>query len=246
MLILVDQLVNFFDVHPKGVLHVGAHEAEEAPEYQRHGWGHVIWVEMLPDKYIALQRRFANDDRATVLNAACWDQDGVKLPLFRAANGQSSSLLRPEEHLTAHPTITFNQDGDIVTSRLDTILPTTIEFDFINFDIQGAELRALRGLGARLNDVRWAYLEVNWRRLYTDCALIGDIDDFMKDAGFERMATRIARPFGWGDALYVRTDRMTLRERLAQRARSALWRGTVAVRAALSQLATSGVTGAKP
>ena len=223
MLITVNDLVKFFDVRPTGVLHVGAHEAEEAPDYERHGWGHVIWVEMLPDKYEAL-REFADNERATVLNAACWDQAGVRLPLFRADNGQSSSLLKPEEHLTAHPTIAFKQEGEILTSRLDSILPATAKFDFINFDIQGAELCALRGLGVRLKDVRWAYLEVNWRKLYADCALIGELDAFMKDAGFERIATRIARPFGWGDALYVRIDRMSLRERLALKARSAYWR----------------------
>jgi FkbM family methyltransferase len=224
VLITVNDLVKFFDVRPTGVLHVGAHEAEEAPDYERHGWGHVIWAEMLPDKYAALRDRFADNERATVLNAACWDQNGVRLPLFRADNGQSSSLLKPEEHLTAHPTVAFKQDGEVLTSRLDSILPATAKFDFINFDIQGAELRALRGLGVRLKDVRWAYIEVNWRKLYTDCALIGEVDAFMKDAGFERIATRAARTSGWGDALYVRINGMSLRQRLALKARSAYWR----------------------
>jgi FkbM family methyltransferase len=181
---------------PSAVLHVGAHEAEEADDYKKHNWGHVIWVEMLPEKYAALRCRFSNDTNATVLNAACWDEDGVKLPIFRASNGQSSSLLRPEYHLTAHPSISFAEDAEISTSRLDTILPSYAQFDFVNFDIQGAELRALRGLGARIAGVKWAYLEVNTRRLYQDCALAGEIDVFMKEAGFSKVATRIARPYG--------------------------------------------------
>jgi len=114
------------------------------------------------------------------------------LPIYRASNGQSSSLLPPENHLIEHPTISFIKSAEITTSRLDSILPVIWQFDFINLDIQGAELRALRGLGERLTNVRWAYLEVNTLRMYRDCALIDEIDTFMDSVGFARIATRAA------------------------------------------------------
>jgi FkbM family methyltransferase len=208
MLIPVPELIKFFGVHPNGVLHVGAHDAEEAIDYSKHKWGSVIWVEMLPEKYEALRARFANDTQNRVLHAACWDTDGVRLPIFRASNGQSSSLLPPEQVLTKYPSISFAKDAEITTSRLDSILPIGSRFDFINLDIQGAELRALRGLGARLADVKWAYLEVNMLRLYEDCALVGEIDAFMGSSGFVRIATRTAGSAGWGDALYTNTRKM--------------------------------------
>ena len=246
MLITVGQLVQFFGVLPAGVLHVGAHEAEEADEYKNYGWGHVTWVEMLPDKYAALRRRFADDAGMTVLNAACWDLDGVKLPVFRADNGQSSSLLRPDYHLTAHPSITFAEDPQITTSRLDTILPETSKFNFINFDIQGAELRALRGLGTRLADVKWAYLEVNDRRVYADCALIGEVDDFMRKAGFSRVATTMAHStgnesYGWGDALYFRTQHMTTPALISLWARASAWKSYVVI----DELRQNGIRAAR-
>ena len=224
MLISVRELTRFFGVHPNGVLHVGAHEAEEAIDYRRHDWGSVIWVEMLPEKVEALRVRFADDAHNLVLHAACWDVDGVRLPIFRASNGQSSSLLPPERHLTDHPSISFVRGAEIATSRLDSILPVAARFDFINLDIQGAELRALRGLGERLANVRWAYLEVNTLRMYRDCALIGEIDAFMASAGFARIATQMAGSLGWGDALYVNTRTMP---KLALRwlmAKAAAWR----------------------
>jgi len=224
MLISVQELTRFFGVHPSGVLHVGAHEAEEAIDYRNHKWGSVIWVEMLPEKYEALRVRFANDAHNLVLHAACWDSDGVRLPIFRASNGQSSSLLSPEHHLIDHPSISFVKGGEITTSRLDSILPVAARFDFINLDIQGAELRALRGLGERLASVRWAYLEVSTLRLYRDCASIGEIDAFMKSVGFARIATRMAGSHGWGDALYANTRKMP---KLALRwllAKAAAWR----------------------
>jgi hypothetical protein len=94
--------------------------------------------------------------------------------------------------LIEHPTISFIKSAEITTSRLDSILPVIWQFDFINLDIQGAELRALRGLGERLTNVRWAYLEVNTLRMYRDCALIDEIDTFMDSVGFARIATRAA------------------------------------------------------
>jgi len=208
MLISVQELTRFFDVHPNGVLHVGAHNAEEAIDYSDHKWGSIIWVEMLPEKYEALRDRFANDVCNLVLHAACWDIDGVRLPIFRASNGQSSSLLSPERHLIDYPSISFVEGAEITTSRLDSILPAGWRFDFINFDVQGAELRALRGLGERLANVRWAYLEVNALRMYRDCPLIDELDVFMKSMGFARIATRMAGSLGWGDALYVNARKM--------------------------------------
>ncbi len=202
MLIPVADLSARFAVKANGVLHVGAHDAEEAEDYRRHHWGPVIWVEMLPDKAAALRRNFKGDPDNPVIEAACWDRDGDAVELFRADNGQSSSLLQPRSHLTAHPGIAFSDGGQMQTSRLDTILPAEARFDFINVDIQGAELRALIGLGDWLDRVTWAYLEVNSRELYRGCALLPDIDRFMAARGFVRLTLRMTA-HGWGDALYV-------------------------------------------
>lgn len=202
MLIPVAALSARFAVKANGVLHVGAHDAEEAGDYRRHGWGSVIWVEMLPDKAAALRRKFKDDPDNLVIEAACWDRDGDALDLFRADNGQSSSLLPPGSHLDAHPGVAFSDGGQMRTNRLDTILPPSARFDFINVDIQGAELRALIGLGDWLDRVTWAYLEVNRQELYCGCALLQDIDKFMAARGFVRLTLRMTA-HGWGDALYV-------------------------------------------
>jgi FkbM family methyltransferase len=223
MLVPVDALAKTFGVRPVGVLHVGAHEAEEWGDYQRFGWEPVIWVEMLPEKAELLRNRFAGDNETTVINAACWDEDGQQLPLFRADNGQSSSLLPPDHHLKAHPTVTFRNEDWMTTSRLDSVLPELPTFDFINFDIQGAELRALKGLGARLGEVSWAYLEINRKPLYAGCALLPDIDKFLADRGFYRIVLRMAGDSGWGDALYANARKLGLARILKLRAKGIIF-----------------------
>src|SRR5581483_11638658 len=208
MLVPVDALANTFGVRPTGVLHVGAHEAEEWEEYRRFGWRPVIWVEMLPEKAELLRPRFAAEKETTVINAAGWDEDGKQLPMFRADNGQSSSLLPPDHHLKAHPTVSFRREDSIVTSRLDSVLPKQPAFDFVNFDIQGAELRAMKGLGSRLSQVTWAYLEINRKPLYAGCALLPDLDKFLAERGFYRVVLRMSGASGWGDALYANVHKL--------------------------------------
>ena len=223
MLISVATLTRYFGVRPAGVLHVGAHEAEESEAYRAFDWGPVTWVEMLPEKFEQLKTRFANDPYNRPLHAACWDEDGSALPLFEASNGQSSSLLAPREHLVAHPRIFFSQSGTMTTSRLDSILPPHAKFDFVALDIQGAELRALRGMGERLRDVKWAFLEVNTKLMYEGCALIDEMDAFMKEAGFVRLLTKMAGSSGWGDALYVNEKRLARSELRRLKLRARVW-----------------------
>ena len=69
MLVPVDALARTFGVRPTGVLHVGAHEAEEWDDYQRFGWGPVIWVEMLPEKAELLRAKFAAEKKVTIIVA---------------------------------------------------------------------------------------------------------------------------------------------------------------------------------
>src|SRR5665213_2100681 len=126
--------VEYLVGRPRGVLHVGAHEAEERHVYRARGWGPVVWVEMLPEKAESLRTEFARDPENLVLEAACWSTE-IDLPIHRASNGQSSSLLEPSDHLRVHPHVTFLQTGELVrTQRLDRLLPREASFDYISVD----------------------------------------------------------------------------------------------------------------
>ena len=45
----MERLTKIWNVRPTGVIHVGAHQAEESADYTRLEWGNVIWVEAQPD-----------------------------------------------------------------------------------------------------------------------------------------------------------------------------------------------------
>jgi hypothetical protein len=76
--------------------------------------------------------------------------------------------------------------------------------------VQGAELQAIKGMGDLVLAVDAIYSEVNKEELYEGCAVIHEIDEYLKKFNFERVATRWVLGKGWGDALYVNKKRITV------------------------------------
>jgi len=202
-------------------LHVGAHKAEELNAYSKAGWlkeAGVIWIEAQPLLAERLKKSITTD-KSRVINAAVWDKDGVTLDLRVTSNSQSTSLLEFGTHARSYPNIVVADILQVSTQRLDTILTPDDKFDFVNLDIQGAELQALIGLGSRIEQVRWIYSECNSEEVYKGCTLVGDLDNYLQPLGFRRVATKWTRRAGWGDCLYIRNS-----EKSGRVFRSNMWR----------------------
>jgi FkbM family methyltransferase len=183
------------------VLHVGAHEGEEAKVYGELGLGRVTWVEANPSLAEKLGRSEIGE-RDRVYCGAAWSTTGLKMQLLVTNNVQSSSLLKLGKHKEYYPHILIDDKIKVETTRLDDLVPPT-KFFVANFDIQGAELHALEGMGSLLDSIRVMYLEVNREELYENCPLVSEIDFWMKSRGFRRVMTSWT-PEGWGDAVYTR------------------------------------------
>jgi FkbM family methyltransferase len=206
MLIPFRQLAQRYGMKPKGVLHVGAHFGQEAPEYAAIGCNRMIFIEAIPDVYEQLKRNLQPYLDAMAINACISDVDG-DTTWFNIANneGQSSSLLELGTHKTAHPEVTYTGRIEVTTTRLDTLFKDfPLECDFLNLDLQGAELMALKSLGDHLNEFKWLYIEVNTAHLYVGCPLVGEIDEYVAQFGFKPIETKMFQQWGWGDRAYAR------------------------------------------
>lgn len=200
MLIPPKFLAKWFRVRPQGVLHVGAHLAEEFDLYREEGFGKTLWVEAQQELIPKIKEAIAGSDDV-VYQAAVWSETGKTMTLQITNNGQSTSLYRLAEHLDAYPAILPVEDRKVPTIRLDDLIPDEETFDFVNLDIQGAELEALRSMGTRIASVRWIYSEVNQRMLYENIPFVDELDEFLSAYNFRRVAT-VWTGAGWGDALY--------------------------------------------
>ncbi len=210
MFITVAELSRYWKIIPSGVLHVGAHLAEEALDYEKYNWTPVIWVEAQPNLVQELNLRL-DLKKHKVIEAAIWDEDNVGLKLHIASSSQSTSLLQFGSHLDLYPDITFISEIDVSTKRLDTVIKPHEMPNFINLDIQGVELAAIRSLGNLLLSVDYIYTEVSKKEVYKGGTLVGDLDSYLKINGFKRVATRWYFKEGWGDALYIRETKFTTR-----------------------------------
>lgn len=206
MLIDFRTLFPKYNVNPKGVLHVGANVGEEAPVYLELGIKRQVWIEANPEIYEKLKANISSNSEAVALLNCIGDIQNENV-VFHVSNneGQSSSILELGTHAIVHPSVTYIQEIKMKAVRIDTLRPEILEgLDLLNIDLQGAELKALKGMGELLCQFNWAYLEVNKEELYVGCALIGEIDDYLAKYDLQRVETHWAGNTGWGDAFYVR------------------------------------------
>ena len=188
----------------KGVLHVGAHELEELPQYLSKGIENIIWIEANPQKYEFLESILKNYKYMFLGKFAAGNTRSKKF-LNIANNGQSSSLLPFGTHKNTYPEIFYTSKEEVQVIPIDDWLDKNVEnsdlYNFINIDIQGFELEALKGMPKHLKKVEYIYLEVNFREVYQNCSQLKDIDKFLLNYNFERVGMyRTIK--GWGDAIY--------------------------------------------
>jgi len=223
MLIKLEQLQPLFEKKPvTGVLHLGAHAAEELEGYKSHGMERVIWVEANTGLAVYLINRTINDLGSTVVFGAACDEDDKLVDLNIANNGESSSLFPLKEHEKEHPQVKYIGTVQTWAFQVDTMMEKKgfdrSLFNFANIDIQGAELLALKGMHEQLKHLDYVYLEVNEKHLYEDCVLIDELDEFLLEHGFERNMT-VMTNHGWGDALYTRKSTKSFWDMIRRRSK---------------------------
>ena len=201
MLIPLHELVEKYNIHFSGVLHVGAHECEEINDYEKYiSRDKILWVEALPEKIEFNKNKFQN---LLIENAVVSDKiETVKFNISN--NGQSSSILDFGLHSHYHPHVYYVDNFECQTQMLRNILPKyNISYNFLNLDIQGAELNALKGMDEYLPNVDYIYTEVNSDYVYKDCSLITELDNYLKKFELVRVETKWT-DCKWGDAFYMR------------------------------------------
>jgi len=206
MLIPFQFLIDKIGIKVRGILHIGAHECEELGDYIRHGvpMENIYWVEAMANKVDLMKRRIPS---LKIFQAVISDLDNESISFHITNNGQSSSILEFGTHSTNHPSVVVTETIDVKTTRMDTLINresidmTTI--NFINLDIQGAELKALQSMESYLDKIDYIYTEVNSEEVYKGCCKVDEIDTLLNKYGFKRVLTKMTGA-GWGDAFYMR------------------------------------------
>lgn len=207
MLIDFKDLFPRHNIKPKGVLHIGSSSGQETEHYVKQGIFDVVYIEALPNVFKELVEHVKDyKGRYTCINACITEKDGDEV-IFNVANngGQSSSILEFGSHSKQHPTVKFTDKLKLETSRIDTLFKTynidPDKYDFLNVDLQGSDLFAIKSMGELLHGFKWAYIEVNRDHVYKNCPLVGEVDGYMAKFGFKGVEEKWVG--NWGDKLYI-------------------------------------------
>ncbi|MEH0002462.1 MAG: FkbM family methyltransferase [Holosporaceae bacterium] len=197
-----------FGVPTKGMIHLGAHQAEELYLYQEKGFKHILWVEANPTHKDALLRHTQNHQGSRVAIFAASDGAGEAVLHVPVAKTSRASLLRPKNLTKAFEGMEEQQKLPVIKKSLDSFLSEMSDkpaYNVMLLDIQGAELDALKGSINTLQSIDVVLTEFCWNTSYYEgnCSLDA-LDAFLKEQGFVRLETRVNHRLTDGDALYIK------------------------------------------
>jgi len=202
-----DELIKKYKLEISGILHIGGHYGQEMDEYERAGVKNIIFFEPVTKNFNILKEKIGN--KGILVKTALGPTIGkISMNIDSGNDGQSSSVLQPEEHLKQYPGIKFTEKEEVDMTTLDIFFKERKDLDIhnynmINIDVQGYELEVLKGCKNTLNSVDYVKSEINKAEVYKGCAKVWEIDELLNKYEFERVETDFCGG-SWGDALYVK------------------------------------------
>jgi FkbM family methyltransferase len=188
-------------VKPRGVIHIGANTCQELPLYLEHGIENRLWIEPNKDLYFPIGE--------TIVHVAISEYCGSSDFYYASNNGESSSILPPILHNEMYKGIAFDKvNYSVPTYTIGQILNeqiiNTTCLNYLVLDIQGAELKALKGLNKYFNHFDVIITEAYTEELYLGCGKLHEIEEHLTNYKLIEFAPEVGK--GWGDAAFIRKD----------------------------------------
>lgn len=198
-------LVRRYKITPTQIIHVGAWEGLDVPEYKTLGIPKITLVEAMPDKASALRKRYGQDEQVQIIEAAASDTSNETISFYPLAYG-SSSLLKPKIESLQQVFADFVELEPILvrTMKIDDLKISQASAVMMIIDVQGAELQVLRGAKETLKSVILIKIEVSTTAYYEGQSFRDEITAFLKNCGFIKVSERISKKMGQGDAIFMR------------------------------------------
>lgn len=227
MMIPLQQILNKYNVHPKGVIHVGAHWAEEHDDYVKCGIDRFVYIEPCKEAYETMVRKFVINPAENIFdtsnigygtcdanagnmksfhfyNCACGSEE-KELPMYvsHQNQGQSNSFLKPHLHLEQHPDIIFDDAELVKIVTLDSLPIDKSTYSMLVIDTEGYEGEVLKGATETLKHIDIIYTEINRDQTRINNLLVEELDAMLPE--FKRVETFWPSPnWTWGDCVMLR------------------------------------------
>ena len=187
MLLDLDYLNKTYDLNIFGIAHVGAHTGSEIPIYIRN-FSDVPMYLFEPQNEIFSE---LVENVTKYKNVQCFNfglgAENKRVTFYKNTNNdsQSSSVLKPKEHLKYHPHVKFEKSKDIHIKTLDSL--ENISVNFLNLDVQGYELEVLKGSKNILHKTMYVLFEHHYDDMIVKNYFFSDIHNFLKENNFHQL-----------------------------------------------------------
>lgn len=205
MILDFDYVYKKYDLNISGILHVGGHYGNVISDYRKYNVNNIVLFEPLSNNFSILTENVKNFTGNIISHQVALGNENKKVIMNVSDNqGQSSSILNPKVHLTAHPEVSFIGTEEVEMKKLD-------DYNYKNYnmmvvDVQGYELEVFRGGIKTLQNIDYIFCEVNCDEVYEGNAKIEEVDEFLFQQGFERVEVEWYYSRVFGDAFYIRKN----------------------------------------
>lgn len=229
MLIPLKDIIKKYSLNLKGVVHVGAHWAEEHDDYLKCGIEKFVYIEACKGAYEKMVQNLTGFNKfhdfdvsgnyikeASSLkynnclffrNACGAEESEMSMNVSHNNQGQSNSLLKPQLHLRQHPEVVFTDTEKVKVVPLDSLPFNKQDYNLLAMDVQGYEGEVLKGATETLKYIDVIYTEVNRGQTYSGNMEIEEMDALLFGYGFKRVETHWpSAMWTWGDAVYIKEN----------------------------------------
>jgi len=185
----IEYVQNLFkgEAPPKVILEVGSRDLSDSIQFsEAFPESRVIAFEPNPAQYKLCLEKSKNHPNIEVYDYACSDNEELIDFFVVEPNDGASSILEPM-YTGSAGIDQWSKISGIRARRLDDILHElgVESVDVIYMDIQGAELRALKGLGRYIDGLKILQAETSLQPYYQGQVLKNDLEDWLHAQGFK-------------------------------------------------------------
>lgn len=191
------------------ILDAGAFDGNDSIDFAMKFPNATIYsLEPVKEIYDALCNNVKDYANIRTFNLALDDANDIKdIYISSGMSNQSSSLLKPKEHMTIFPTCLFDRVEKVETTTINEfVVKNNIDrIDFMWLDLQGNELKVLNEANNILQTTKGIFAEYSLIEFYEGLTLYNEFKSYMNDLGFvEKINENFYNHLYCGNSLFIR------------------------------------------
>lgn len=212
------------NIEVKTILDIGAYDGALSKEYRRlFPSANLYSFEPFPHSYDKLLESVKQDKCIQTFNLAVTDSVGSVFLYCKSSDAANSILPSEVTHSYIDQLTKEKERIEVASVTIDHFVEQQdiLQIDILKLDIQGGEMRALKGGEKMLKQqkIHLVYTEVEFMRIYRDQPLFHNVVTYLQSCGYElwNLYNLMNDEYGrlaWGDALFIPKTHIPLKENI--------------------------------